>query len=860
MPLLSKSQVVAAVQSALDLANALPGAVMPPPPAQWQLVRSLRLDVTNVHAPDYLYRGVDRYERYRNAKIVRTPAFPYPFTLTNASAGGVAIGKAFPYARYAVKVNGVEWGSYTPAVRRAGVVWSATGMPAGWTMSPAGALAGTAPAGNGLFFTITVKATAAGSPVVTRAMVLYVNSVPSANVEFNATPGSAFSRNFAITGLERAGVMDCTVPAGTPDTWYVGDLYGFDAGGAATLLNAGWIGVNLTGALKDDPNIPRTTGGFCWVHPEADAVADPITHLPIIPSQPGLHALALMPKALAEPLAYPLPRRPTPVPFNTAVSAALLHRENITVPYDSEHLDNWRTCYTHDGVAVSDQLQGYFPEQWMEAPPQRSHIDGKRGQCMTLAALNIIPRHAGGFDYTDVCGDRHVDWMGTVTTRFGIRHKQPRYSGYNDLPAYYEPPDINDPNVEIVGESGWPASVPRAQRFPWEAWNGAYDLRTVAIDNTRPKIMVSGNLEFQHKTHIDKFWADRFGRIVKTTFVGNADGYNVDANGVVTDPVSGAVVDLFALAPTHQLWVTGLGDPWGLVCDNGVIGVTDRAKHRISQYSADTPQTLIRHIFDNPNGARFGVMGPRRRFSVSATVDSWSAANAAAARVDACVAPEGLYSYLDANGDLIYGWGAYAQGEGREVNTRTLAWWVTCRPFVSYGGKSWFIDPKRCDGTTGPLGMIGTTTFSEAVTTAGGWGRPEFFLPTPGPASATDPTRLSNSVPYNWSGGTLAQVFRGRGGRTAGCGYGMTFGWGGAGPGRIIVSSSQAGFDEWTLADPAAPLPDEIASARGFAYLKTNHLQLRYGWNCLEGGEPRPWGLNADLDKYMAQNGVPAGG
>lgn len=482
----------------------------------------------------------------------------------------------------------------------------------------------------------------------------------------------------------------------------------------------------------------------------------------------GVHAWAQAP-ARYNPLAKPLVPRGYPA-FDAAVPRSDLHCSQL-VPVRNG--DVHRPNIDPSGIVSSFDSQSYFWSDFIAAKPRVPVLDGPRGVgtlCMTThAAVGNGPR--GNVFVCDPWRVARVAADGTITTLVGYRHK--------GLPTHWE----NEPVVELVGD--W-SGVPPERRGFHELWGMAWDERTVVINEAAAPLPHENN-EKPHAVGPVMFVADsQRNRVCRVEF----------------SPVAHNV------PPRVTEFITGIADPWDVVCQGGVLYVSERQSHRIAAYDATTGAYL-----------RTLVQGP-----AMSSIDRYRkivrGASMAILQAQSCVGPEGLY-LLD---DWLY-FGSAAQGQVRRLHVTTGVLELVCA--VPMDNNSQFVKLAVSDGTFGPKGTVFTTT----------WSAKEGGLP-----AAT----LPNGTRWKWSTGSV------------GSGAWSDFGYASAvavSQGRLVCG----GVTEGLLAISRRQAGDQMASAevtRGAEAYAARALHLLHGDNGFGFyGLQLPWGVSSDIDAFLTFHG-----
>jgi hypothetical protein len=323
----------------------------------------------------------------------------------------------------------------------------------------------------------------------------------------------------------------------------------------------------------------------------------------------------------------------------------------------------------------------------------------------------------------------------------------------------------------------------------------AWDERTLAVDELAAPIPAEGNRR-PHLVGPVAFLADtQNNRVLRVEF--SATSHAVPAK--VTE------------------FLTGLGDPWDVLCDAGVLYVSERAWHRVVAYDA-TSGRLLRVVCSGQPLASVD----RNRFVRRAVTD-------AAIQAQPCVAPEGLYKLP---GDPWLYFGSFAMKQVRRVHLTTGEVQVMCD--VPVDGNSQFFKIAISDGTFGPRGTIFVWSWSN-----GQRGYPFTWLPEDGPRFArwSGPSRHWSWYEQEGGAGLWAQFAYGTAG---GVRNGMLV-CGGAGEGLQVITMREAG-----------DIGSSAAATRGAKEYRQRGLNLLHGHGGFGYyGLPLPWGVSGDVDAYL---------
>lgn len=495
------------------------------------------------------------------------------------------------------------------------------------------------------------------------------------------------------------------------------------------------------------------------------------------------------------PVVVPLKPRAF-VPFSTVKSGTQIYRRDLVI----HRPDNQRRPNrTSKNEWSAFDMQAY---RFADVAPGPSHpsprlplLDGPRGigSCQMLTHVHIT-RHGGA-----ICADAwrimRVLPTGEVETRAGWRCK-------NNTPRYWG--ELQD--VELVGD--WSAIPPERHGFR-EIWDCAWDERTLTLDTDAAKIGPPANptgFEFPHHGPGPVFFvADtQHNRIIKLQF-----------NATDHEP------------PKVYEFITGLQDPWGLVCVGDSLYVGERLGHRISEYSADDG-TLRRVVLQ---GEALATVTASRWVKLLATRE--------VIRQQPIVAPEGM-AYQD--GWLYFGSAAMKQVRRYHLETGTLEVFANDVPAdigssVGSSGDT-FIKIAISDGTFGPRGSVFCWTWITNTPR----GLPSVYLPgggrwylapnTVGEVKERAITGMCHSNQNGWVDPDYTSA-------------------GAVGKGVLYNSSSLEGLHQYSL-KKADDIPVDRAKHRaGWEKYQANyeltHGRAGYGYYNLE----LPWGVDPDIDYYL---------
>lgn len=556
-----------------------------------------------------------------------------------------------------------------------------------------------------------------------------------------------------VDGLERASV---TVPAGAVKADFQLDL---------APLAEGWHWLDIIGDAGES-----TPQWVAYVQKGAAPVAQ--TRMPVVQgsyelinSKSSTHKFGFVP-ARFTPTVLPLPAREYPS-FAEALPRTSLVQTDLVPwrPYDIH-----RTNVNAAGIAHSFNTQSYFFYTLTDPYPAVSLLDGPRGQGTVMMATHLQVGRNGVVYFADPWRVGKIGRDGSVTTLAGYRHKgTPRHS---TTPAS---------DVELVGD--WSA-VPADRRGFHEIWGAAWDTRSLLTNDAAAPIAQNGVLEKPHLTGPRFFVADsQRNRVVLLTF----------------SPASHEV------PPRVTEFLTGLKDPWDVVCVDGVLYVSERQAHRVAAYDATTGKFLRT------------VVSGKALASVNASRETKDLASKALIQAEQCVAPEGLY-HLD--GWLYYG--SLPMGQIRRVHLQTGVIEVVATPQVD--GNSKFFKFAVSDGTFYPRGTVFTC----------GWGVFSYGRPQ-GVNVGTNSAGYGPGRPWETLGYPTA------------CAVGQ---------GRLVCASSAEGIVVLSKALPTDAVIKEATWKAGVADYWNRGLQLTHGRGGFGYyGLPLPWGLSPEIDGYLQAHG-----
>jgi hypothetical protein len=486
----------------------------------------------------------------------------------------------------------------------------------------------------------------------------------------------------------------------------------------------------------------------------------------------GKHFFAMIPAGWA-PRAVPLVPRECPE-FSTALPKEQMYRANL-VPGREGNIH--RVNVDANGVRSTCNKQAYFWFDLVKKYPPLSLLDGPRGVGTLMMPTALLVTRQGGAYFADPWRVGRVTPDGTVITRAGYRHAA--------VPSYH----LGEQELELVGD--WSA-IPAERHGFHEIWGLAWDMASLAVDESAEPI----NGDRPHVAPGPRlFVADsQNSRVCLLSFKHNAHD-----------------------EPAVTEFLTGIADPWDLVCVDGVLYVSERQAHRVRAYDATTG-ALIRTVV---SGAALAAVNSERVMVRTASL--------ATVRAEPCVAPEGL---AHQDGWLYYG--AKANEQVRRVNLTSGLVEVVCQPIFDNNSK--FAKITLSDGTFGPRGTVFSCTWSNAL-----FGMPQAQLPDTGPAGST------------WWYYGNDKVSRGKGGNWEALGYACGVG---VGSGRLFAGSSQEGLAQISKALPTDTLVNVATYKAGAAqFVERGHTLLHgyHGFGHL--GYALPWGETPEMDYYLGWNG-----
>lgn len=482
---------------------------------------------------------------------------------------------------------------------------------------------------------------------------------------------------------------------------------------------------------------------------------------------------------------YVLPAR---ADFSTLLGRQQLVETDI-VPVRTS--DVYRTRIT-DGVHTAEQLEGYY---WTTVtrcayPQGISLLDGPRGCGSVVMATHLQVGRNGGVYFCDTWRVGHIQPDGTIRTLAGWRHRQPAERPRANTDAALRAA------CDLVGD--WSAIPPERHGFR-EAWGLAWDARTTAQGSGPPVPNPPNGDEPPHDVDPVAFVADsQHNRIVRLQF----DRASHASPAKVTE------------------FLTGLADPWDVVCVDGVLYVSERLSHRIAAYDATTG-AFLRVVV---SGAALASLRTDRSVLRSGTE--------AQIKAQPCVAPEGLY-HLD--GWLYFGSVALSQIRRVHLVTGEMQTVVDIAfDHVSVSGSNFF-KIAVSDGTFGPR----HTVFMVSWALING-GRPLAWSPT-GAGGAYVPWHYGD-IPGSEGPGRVWDTL----------GYGCSVA---VGQGRLLVSTSTEGLTDIHRAS-GEPIVRWADTERQRLAYQAAGLHLTHGpagWGYY--GLPLPWGRSADIDARLRWGG-----
>lgn len=526
-------------------------------------------------------------------------------------------------------------------------------------------------------------------------------------------------------------------------------------------LGEGWHQLDIVGLASGETCAPW----FAYVLKGAHAA--PHAKMPLVIANytlmrmgNGRHWSGLVP-ARFSPTPHPLPSLDCP-PIAELTSQSQLRQTHL-VPWREN--DIYRPQRRGDGVWHTVTTQSYAYFHLIAKSPPFALLDGPRGVGTLMMPTHLQLGRGGKVYFSDPWRVGKVDADGTVTTLAGLRHDEPGGA------------------VSLVGD--W-SGVPAPRRGFHELWGLAWDVRSLAVDESAaPRFNGRDVFERPHASPPRAFVADsQNDRVCLLTFRRDAH-----------EP---AAVSEF---------IAGLADPFDVVCEDGVLYISERGAHRIAAWDATTGAYLRTVV----SGRALSSVQRTTRFVVAG-------APLADIRAEPCVGPEGLYLQ---DGWLYFGSRAMAQIRRVHLATGALETVVAeCR----VDGNSHFIKIALSDGTFGARGKPFYSSW-----TSDNAGRPM-------------------GVPGNYN-----DSYTGPGTPWETLGYSSALA---VGQGRLVCGSSSEGLTvlhSRRVDDAVVP----VATWRRLkaAWVEGGH-QLLHGHDG-HGflGLPLPWGASADVDEYLRLNG-----
>lgn len=564
---------------------------------------------------------------------------------------------------------------------------------------------------------------------------------------------SAPSYELLVDGVARA---TATVAPGATEGEFSLDLTG---------IAEGWHQIDIRGAAAETcPQFPvYVQRGTSPVNGEAMPVCTGTWSLLFHTN--GRHFIGTVPAREAQTVIHLTPRE-TPSFTDLVDRTSLVQTQILPVRQADVH----RPSRMANGLLTTFNTQVYFWHHFIGVKPRFPLLDGPRGQGSVAMPTHLQVGRNGKVYFCDSWRVGVISPYGVVKTLAGFRHRSP--------PSYWE----NDQNVELVGD--WSA-IPETRRGFHEIWGMAWDARSLSTDPTAAAI----GGEQPHVSGPRAFVADtQNNRVCLITF----SPVSHDAPAKVTE------------------FLTGLADPWDVVCDNGVLYVSERGAHRISAFDATTGARLRTVV----EGAALSSVSPSRFPSRSVPL--------ATVQAEKVVGPEGLV-FQD-------GWLYYASRvmeQVKRVNVTTGAVEVVAN--VTMDNNSQYAKIAISDGTFGPRGTVFVVTWSVLY-----YGFPQAYLPD---------GRL-----WNYQGGLEepGTPYATNGYPTAVAVGGGKLLWGGAIEGLVMLSRKLSSDVQYDHARYKRGEKEYIN--RGYPLLN-GHA----GWGFF--GVPLPWGVSDDIDYFLAAQG-----
>jgi hypothetical protein len=467
-----------------------------------------------------------------------------------------------------------------------------------------------------------------------------------------------------------------------------------------------------------------------------------------------------------DPILVPFPSRSYPEAA-TAYTRAQMVEKHI-VPWRRQ--DTYRPQGNGGGVTHTFNHQFYFWDSMRALyPGNLASIDGPRGRAVVGMVTHLQIGRNGKIYFLTPWSFGRIDVDGTVTTLAGWRHKVP----------FASTPGNPLGDLDLIGD--WSA-IPTERHGFHEAWAHAWDARTLTTDPGAPP--VGG--EQPHVVGPVVFISDtQNNRIIKLQFNATVR----DAPAIVTE------------------FITGLQDPWSVVCTGSSLFITERKLHRIVEHSADTG-AYIRTLI---SGTAVSALDQNRvaKLNVGQTL--------ANAQAQPCQLPEGLYLH---DGWLY--WGALIQRQVRRINLTTEVAEVVATPNVDSNSK--FFQIAVSDGTFYPAGTVFTCNWGVF-----NYGRPQ------GLNVGVNSAGYGAGTPWETIGYPSAVA---------------------VGQGRLVYGSSSEGV---TVVSAKLVTDSNISQAqwsawfgawRAGGYQQTHGHQ---GWGYY--GLAQPWGVSADIDNFLTACG-----
>ncbi len=526
----------------------------------------------------------------------------------------------------------------------------------------------------------------------------------------------------------------------------------------------GWHWLTLSSPDESTPMWPVYVdkGG-----PQPDQMPVTLGTFSLVHQRTFVHLWGMLPARWAPTV---LPLAPREFPHDST----MLGRDKLVktelVPWHNG--DGYRPRATEKGLLHTAGYQAYFWHSVTDAMPQVALLDGPRGVgCVSMATHLQIGR-GGNVYFCDPWRVGRISADGAVTTLAGYRHDAP--------PVLVTK---GGTRVHLVGD--WSA-VPEKRRGFHELWGMAWDQRT--LTTAGPAIVNDGNgkTEEPHDKAPVLFVADtQNNRVCRLEF----------------DPRS------HATPAKVTEFLTGLADPWDVVCGDGVLYVSERTANRINAYDATTG-AFVRTVVSGATG--LCTLHPQHRKAIrnpGVTLET--------VRAQPCQLPEGLY--------LLDGWlyfGSLAQQQVKRVNLETGVIEVVFTP--TFDSNSNFVKIAVSDGTLFPRGRVLACTWAV----------------------------INGGYPQGMS----------RGADSAGHGPGLPFevlGYPTAvavGDGRMACAAASEGV---ILVSKALPTDKPVTQARWRALEAAwqpyilSHGHGGFG----HVGLPLPWGASPEIDEYLTLHG-----